>query len=97
MHQLFIIAVIPLDSMDPFTSGYLTGIVLLGLLGLLVFCAWMGGKDHAARQQSQSQDVYQALQHDLRAIERDASREARLASHHFLQEADDLMTRRRPS
>ncbi|MBL8127199.1 MAG: hypothetical protein JNM64_06160 [Chloroflexia bacterium] len=97
MHQLFAIAVIPVGSIDPFTFGYLTGIVLIGLLGLIAFCAWMGGKDHAARQQSQSQAVYEALQRDLRAIERDASREARLASHHFLQEADDLIPRRRPS
>ena len=97
MHQLFTIAVIPLISIDPFTFGYLIGIALVVLLGLLAFCAWMAGKDHAARQQAQSQAVYEALQRDLRAIERDASRASRLASHHFLQEADDLIPRRRPS
>ena len=84
-----------------YDQGYVSGIVLLVLLGLIVFCAaysaWKACEAHAARQRSHPQDVRDALQRELRAIERESGRAARLTSQRFLLDEDELSTRRRSS
>lgn len=88
-------------NLDAWTYGYVSGIMLLVLLSLLAFIvacmAWKACQAHIARQHAHPQELRDALQRELRIIERESGRAARLTSQRFLLDEDELNTRRRSS
>jgi type II secretory pathway component PulJ len=64
------------------------------LLSVLLLVVWLVNDDHAERQRP---EPLEALQRELRYIERDTERASRQAAQRYLRDADEPFVRRKSS
>jgi hypothetical protein len=92
--------VIAVNQMVLVEAGALVIAIAL-LVGLLLFvlllATWLAGAVHAEKQRPDPADPLEALQRELRYLERDTERASRQTAQRYLQDVDELVTRRRSS